>query len=218
MIKKKLFRSEHETPVSIEHKEKSGASTQANQRVSEVKLVSIKEKESVWDVIKGMSDLNFHQIIIIDDIMKGFILASLNEGASLTSLTLSKQDIEEPSLERPRQTLLGRFLGTEPSLEDIRALHKEKRVIQEEKRAVQISMEEKIREQIPLVNNRPFHIIDVFNQLEDECVSELEMELDGQCITIHANGLITYADTREQMLRLEKILIKESLAYFTPYK
>jgi hypothetical protein len=218
MIKKKLFRSEHEAPVSIEHKGKSDTSIRVNQRVSEVKLASFKDKESVWDVIKEMSDLNYHQIIIIDTIMKGFILASLNEGASLTNLTLSKQDVEELPLERPQQTLLGRFLGTEPSSEDIRALQKEKRVIQEEKRAVQITLEEKIREQIRLVNDRPFHIIDVFNQVEDECVSELEMEFDGQYITIHTNGLIMYEDTSEQMLRLEKLLIEESLAFFTPYK
>lgn len=217
MIKKKLFRSKYEAPVLIEHQGKSETGVQINQRVSEVKLVSFEEKESVWNVIKEMSDLDYHQIIIIDDIMKGFILASLNQGASLTNLTLSKQDVEEPPLERPRQTLLGRFLGKEPSLEDVRILHEEKRIIQEEKRAFQIALEEKIREQIPLVNNRPFHIIDVFNQVEGECVSELEMELDGQHITIQANGLITYVDTSEQMLHLEKLLVEESLAYFTPY-
>jgi hypothetical protein len=217
MIKKKLFRSFYEAPVVIEHKEKTEINTQTIQRFSEVKSVIVEGEESVWDVIKQMSDLRYHQIIIIDDIMKGFILASLKEGASLTNLTLSKQDVEEPSLERPQKTLLGRFLGAETSSEDIRELHKEKRVLQEEKRAVQITLEEKIREHIPVVNNRPFHIIDVFNQVEDECVSELEMEIDGQCITIHANGLIIYADASEQMLRLERILIKESLAYFAPY-
>lgn len=217
MIRKKLFRSFYEAPVSIENKEKTGIIAHTIQQFSDVKSVNVEGEESVWDVIKRMSDLKYHQIIIIDDIMKGFILASLNEGASLTNLTLSKQDVEEPSLERPQKTLLGRFLGTEPSSEDIQALHREKRAKQEEKRAVQITLEKKIREQIPVVNNRPFHIVDVFKQVEDECVSELEIEIDGQCLTIHANGLIVYADASEQMLRLESLLVEESVAYFAPY-
>ena len=208
---KKLFRSAYENVM-----DENGR--YLCQTVREIKAVEVPSMEERWTVIEEMSKQGYHQVIPIHDIQASFIVTAILQGARLVDVVL--REVEKPvegqddeQEEKPVKSLLSRFMGL--GEDSVQVQESRSRIRQEREARYQecLTLQDKIRNELDVVNVAPGQLILFYQELGYQYVDAVKLDYGGAIFTLESNGFISYEEVGAGMQELEDLVVSECMRY-----